>query len=491
MKPYLNSSKYSYSLRKLLFLINIVISCTLIFLGTWSDLFGVNGLIVVVMGFIIFVVLGCISANFDISHPFVWFNVVFMLYSLSTPILNLQGAYYYYKGYSQWFNYHQMVIAQFLAVLVFSLAVTPKVVSFDLESYKRTETDPIYRGSYYLLIICIIVSLSHLIAVVQSGFVIKTELITHYNPLYGLSFIWNILDVALITMLLQKRLQTGKLPWGFILIMTGYISFAVLISGERGPLFRYLLILVILIHILFKKIKLRYFLLAIFLGVYLSTILGAFKSFLLTDLRLADMPGILNLEDSNILETMLMDEFRSASDNLGVALQMVPSSISYLYGRLVLNDLIRAIIPGFLFDRNTFYSTMTWFNETFFSRAYSTGMGMGFSLVAYSYVNFGYPGVAGLFLFLGWLTKKLYHKAGQSNIYLISYLGFIGVLITSIRGDMTYIVSQSWKHILVPILLMIWFGRIMRKEGQPISTGSTIRKPCLSPRRIAARGPQR
>jgi hypothetical protein len=131
-------------LRTLLFLINIVISCTLIFLGTESDLFGVNGLIVAITGFIIFVVLGCISANFDISHPFVWFNVVFMLYSLSTPILNMQGEYFYYKGYAEYFNYNQMVITQFLAVLAFSLSVTPKVVSFDLELYKRTEkTDPI------------------------------------------------------------------------------------------------------------------------------------------------------------------------------------------------------------------------------------------------------------------------------------------------------------------------------------------------------------
>jgi oligosaccharide repeat unit polymerase len=169
---------------------------------------------------------------------------------------------------------------------------------------------------------------------------------------------------------------------------------------------------------------------------------------------------------------------------------MVPSSISYLYGQLLVNDLIRAIIPGFLFSRETFYTTTTWYNESFFSRAYGTGMGMGFSLVAYGYVNFGYPGVVGLFLVLGWLTKKLYHKAGHSNIYLISYLGFSAVLISAIRADLTSIVSQSWKHILVPILLMIWLGKIMRKEGQPINPEGTLRKPFLSPRRIMARGPQ-
>ena len=151
MKPYSFSSKYFYDFRILLFLINIVISCTLIFLGTWSDLFGANGLQMVILGFIIFIILGCISANFDMAHPFVWFNVIFMLYSLATPILNLQGEYNYLKGYSQWFNYHQMVIAQFVAVLAFSVAVTPKEVTFDLENYKRTEKDPIYSGSHYLL----------------------------------------------------------------------------------------------------------------------------------------------------------------------------------------------------------------------------------------------------------------------------------------------------------------------------------------------------
>jgi oligosaccharide repeat unit polymerase len=327
-----------------------------------------------------------------------------------------------------------------------------------------------------------------MITIVKSGIVIKTELITNYNPVYGLNFIWNILNMALITIILQKRLQTGKLPLVFIIILTGYITFSLLISGERGSLFRYLLTVTILIHILFKKIKLRYFWLGIFLGGYVGTILGAFKMFLLTDLRLADIPGILSLEYSNIVETMLAGEFTAASENLGVVLQMVPSSISYMYGRLMINDLIRAIIPGFLFARDTFYSTSLWFNETFFSRAYDMGMGMGFSLVAYGYVNFGYPGVVGLFLLLGWLTKKLYHKAGQSNIYLISYLAFIAVLISAIRADLTSVISQGWKHILLPILLMIWFGRIMRKEGQPSSTGGTIRKPFSSPRSITARG---
>ena len=475
----------------MLFLVSIIISCTLVLLGTWSDIFGVYGLVAVIAGFIIFVVLGCVSAQFDISHPFIWFNVVFMLYSLATPILNLQGEYYYYKKYAPFFNYYQMIMAQFLAVLAFSIAVTPKVVSYDIELYKLTEkTDPIYRGSYYLLIISIIISIVSLITIIKSGIVIKTELITRYNPVYGLSFMWNILDVALITILLQKRLQANKLPLRFIIIMTGYITFALLISGERGPLFRYLLVLAILIHILFKKLKLRYFLLAILLGAYMGTILGAFKMFLLTDLRLADMPGILDLQRSNIMNKILEGEFRSAGENLGVVLQMVPSSISYLYGRLMFNDLIRAFIPGFLFARETFHHTSLWFNETFFGRAYGTGMGMGFSLVGYGYVNFGYPGIVGLFLGLGWITKKLYHKAGHSNIYLIVYLSFIAVLISAIRADLTSIVSQGWKHILVPILLMIWLGRTMRKEGQPISTGGAMRKPFLSPRKIVARGPQ-
>ena len=103
MKQYANYSKNSNRLQAMLFLVSIIISCTLVLLGTWSDIFGVYGLVAVIAGFIIFVVLGCVSAQFDISHPFIWFNVVFMLYSLATPILNLQGEYYYYKKY-KWIN---------------------------------------------------------------------------------------------------------------------------------------------------------------------------------------------------------------------------------------------------------------------------------------------------------------------------------------------------------------------------------------------------
>jgi hypothetical protein len=414
------------------------------------------------------VLISCLatSVNFELSHPFIWFNIFFAVYSLSTPIINIMGEYIYYAQYSKNFDYIQLIFSQYLAVLAFSLALGPKRISYNLSIFKGGKNNSnLFRGSYYVLIFGTIISLAYIYGIIHADIKEKTIKIAKYNPVLALSFCWMIMTVSIVTIMTRNKLLGKAFPFILIILFSFYNPLSLLIGGDRHPLFYYLLALIITIHIFYKKIKFRYFLLAQILGIYLSTILGFFKMFMLSDISMVNTFNSLLFDYRNILLTILSGEFRTASENMAVALQGVPQQVPFLYGKLLLSDLMSAFIPTFLFPRETFETSVFWFNKIFFLKYFDTGAGVGFSMVAVGYVNFGYPGIVGLFLFMGWAMRKLYERTAKSLLYLIFYLCFIPVFVLSSRADLATVVSQGLKHILATILIMIFIGKLTAAKG--------------------------
>jgi oligosaccharide repeat unit polymerase len=461
---------YPSGSKSYLFPIGIVISSWLVFLSAFTNIFGIINLEISIVGLVIFVIFGVISVDCDISHPFVLFNIIFTIYSISTPIINIMGEYIYCKSYASNFDYVQIIFTEYLALLAFSLIVSPKLVTYNISSFAKRINKAVYlyNGIYYVLIAAIIISLIQLIMLKEAGVQSKIDKISEFSQVNYLGFAWTVITVSVTALLVHSRLQAKRYPFLFISIISTYILLALLISGERGPLFRYVLTLAVATHVLYGKIKFRYFVIALFAGIYLSTIAGPFKMFLMSNLRLTDIPGMLKFEYSDVLLNLMGGEFRSASENLGVVLQAIPSSLPFLYGKSLLFDLIRSVIPSFLVSPETIPTTVYWFNDTFFSSLLAKGGGVGFSLVGTGYVNFGYPGIVGLFLLVGWLIKKLYEYSAKNVVFLICYLSIMPLLAYCIRADLAILISQGLKHILLPIGLMIVIGKCMGKTKMMI-----------------------
>ena len=421
--------------------------------------------------FSILVLISCLakSVNFELSHPFIWFNIFFAVYSLSTPIMNMMGEYIFYPQYSKNFDYIQLISAQYLALLVFSLAVGPKTISYNLSIFKRQKyNSDLFRGSHYLLALGTIISLIYLYGIVYYGIKEKTDKIALYNPVLALSFCWMVIICSIVTILIRNKMLNKGFPIIIILLFSSYLPLSLLAGGDRHPLFYYLLTLIITIHIFYKKIKFRYFLFVQVIGMYLSTILGAFKMFLLSDMSIDSISNLLLFDYRNILLTIICSEFRTASENMAVALQAVPEQIPFLYVKPLLSDLMSTFIPTFLFPRETFETSVYWFNRTFFPNYFNTGAGVGFSLVATGYVNFGYFGIIGLFFLLGWALRKIYERTAKSLLYMIFYLCALPIFVLSIRADLATIFSQGLKHILSSILIMIVIGKFTTARGASV-----------------------
>lgn len=162
---------------------------------------------------------------------------------------------------------------------------------------------------------------------------------------------------------------------------------------------------------------------------------------------------------SNIFVEIFHTEFKSSSRNLAILMENIPNHINFFYGKGILMDLGRAFIPGFIFPHTT--SSTIWFNEIFFPHFFQMGGGVGFSLVGVGYLNYGIVGVVILFAILGYLIKKLYFNL-NNPIILVIYANFLPLFIFALRGDLSVIISQTLKHILLPIILVILIDSMLR-----------------------------
>jgi oligosaccharide repeat unit polymerase len=173
----------------------------------------------------------------------------------------------------------------------------------------------------------------------------------------------------------------------------------------------------------------------------------------LSGLKNIALTGEINgtLDFTNIIIAIANTEFASASYNLQVLLTN-SNQWEFFWGETLFWDLKRAIIPSII-DRNLINPTI-WFNQTFFPNIYISGGGVGFSLVAEGYMNFGIVGVVIWFVILGIFVNYLYKRGAKSAIWLIIYILSMPILVFSTRADFSTILTQSIKQIALPILFL-------------------------------------
>lgn len=405
--------------------------------------------------FIVFVLIALYTVRFDLGHPYVWFLPVFTMYALSAPILVELGELQYLDTYSQVILYH------YIAAAMYVLFAGPRRYQF---KFPETPFRKNSIGVKVVFFICLTGSILYLTFLATSGIESKYDRALMSNPLGFIGFSFYMLTTVISIIIVQQKLNLSKvkifkgpMKWPILLSATiiMFYVFAFLVSGERHNLFRILLVFIILYHILYKPIRARYLLLILLLGLVISSLAQETKMLLLrTD-------ASFSLE--RVWLDILYSEFKSSGRNMAILIDYVPYSFPFSNGEFLLSDLIRSVIPGFLFPR--FDSTTVWFNQTFFPHFYESGGGVGFSLVGVGYVNFGVWGVIALFALSGYMMRKLYKRATCSVLALIIYINIIPIFLFSVRGDLSTLISQTWKHVLLVVLLIVVINRLTAKNS--------------------------
>ena len=417
-------------------------------------LFFSNSVLVDILAFVILVIGALVIVRFDVSHPYVWFSTIFMLYSISYPILFLSGFTYDVYTYTK-----SLIFSEWLALTTFLLIVTPSKVDYSHLNKNKKEVISskilVYSVSIFVLIT--------IFEVLSGGYSNKGEIYGGGSIIVFIGFraaliLLMVYAINLSIFALNRKKIDVKLSL-YVFIVIFLLSF---FSGERDLLIRFFVILSFVYYILVQNSKITKEVIWFgAIGLLSIPLLNIFKYYGLT--------GEIRSSQENFLIQFLTSDFMSASKNLQILL-LDETSEGLFNGSSFLSAILRSLnldkLPWFEIT-----SSGQWFNEHYFG---PNRAGQGFTLVGDGYVNFGYFGIVLLFIFIGLLIKLLYVNSNRGIHFFVYYILAIPVFMYTIRADLANILVPLVKQNLVFIILIIVLVKLLNNTQSKSSSKLNI-----------------
>ena len=453
------------------------------------------------------------SVRFDLAHPFVWFGPPFLLYSIAGPLLfhldihplKMRSFYMIEE-----LDFSFALDLHYLGFLACLLIIGPRRMSLD--AVMRDERrEALFTGVTPVLLLAASLAGASLIAIVAGGFASKLDIILHGSWVTRFGFGFNIAATC-IGVYLVRQFQAGRDMQAFVFIaaIAAVGVLVVLYAGQRNFLFRFLVVAVFAVHLAHRKLSVKTILPLGIAGAVLISVMAVLKNMLLVgtvadlgnldaqtvlalplehDYLLDEVESRITLYGRWILLMALGSEFMTSSNNLALLLLRVPDEIPFQYGATLINDMVRALTPGFLTIGSTStqeaQNSVAVFNRLFFPVGFYRGFGQGFSFVGTGYFNFGIAGAIMIMLVLGGAIRLFYRWAARSPMGLFFYIGYVPIAMFTVRSDLGTPISQGLKHVLVPLVLMLFIAALSTRRTPGLDRRIEI------DRRAAGTGPSR
>jgi len=360
----------------------------------------------------------------QLSHPLVWFAPLFMLYSLSFPILALIGIYVYDDAVQKTVTLHAIALFMFAVVPLWHLKPYP--LQRPLTMAERG-TGPVASS---LLTAGIPVALLLLVAAASLGLTTKRELVDSGSPVLTLTVM--VLNAVFLTGILLITLEKLSRRSTWVVCVLGLLAvMAIGMLGERDFLLRLAVCLLLLAWDLKRKPSLRT---AFLIGGCLFALLPMLQA-----MKAVFLGGSVNYTFAAM--DLIGQEFRVMAQNTWRTLTSdAPRLLSPLdvaameVGRIVGNG----------------RSVAAWFNDVIVG----TGEQRGFSMVAAAYMLGGPVGVAIAYFLAGLLFTWLYGARLRSLTWLTAYVLMAPAFIYAQRADFSNFIAPALKWIALPLLLL-------------------------------------
>ena len=373
--------------------------------------------------------LAIIFCNFQILHPYFWFSISFSLYNSAYPILSLLG--YDHYGYTT----ENMLLSQ-IALVVTLIIITPQVVN--VTEYPKNEIQINLSITKKAVAFFAIIGLLCAIIIHLKGYANKTQLaasgdISYRIGAYAVRYLCMFLLFYMTTILGKKE----DIDLRIVIVSFVASLLFMLYTGERDALFRYLMI-VALVLFAYNRIKAKTIIILVPLAMIVMILSVYFRNYFTS--------GIINSEytdSNNFLVMFLNTDFSAASSNLQFLLNKEGTMGSQGF-KLIITELLSPFLPsGILFSPDH------WFNYEVHTGGYH---GYAFTLVGTGYIISGRIGVVVLFIIVGFICKMLY-RLSTKNLYTMScYIYMITTIIASFRQSLTTLVSPIMRIVLLSIL---------------------------------------
>lgn len=399
---------------------------------------------------LIFTYICCSFGGFYIYKPQVWLSIFSFMYSFGANIVNIFDYDYLYNS-----------IYTILLMSLFHVGTCIGLIAFQQEynsnrSPLRVSNDVI---NYGIAISTFFVLINNFIFF-SSGASSKRQFSDNYDGIGYFGFSYNYFVVFFIFYLILNFQRSRVIP-KFIICLCLTISFFTLLNtGERDVFFK--IVMATSFIFLYFGVVSKNFIYVI--AAAIAIFIPFSKSF---GVSLGSSDVGASVHGGNFIVGIMMSDFAASGKNLDLLLLREDLYRDISFSRFI-SDIVRGVLPTFLSPED---SSGAWFQKFYtpLSIDRHTG-GLGFTLAGAFYI---YADMIGVFvgaILLAAFVCFLWRKAMERHIYLVFYCSAVPLMIWSLRGDLSTLISSLVKQVALPILLislasMFFFRSFLNRKG--------------------------
>ncbi|OBU38454.1 oligosaccharide repeat unit polymerase [Photobacterium phosphoreum] len=431
----MNIKKYNIFKIKSIFLLIITITLVSVFIDD------VISKIILVFILSISISISSYLITNDWKSPFFIIPVLSILYYTVFPL-------YFYLGGDRIYgvdnsDVNNALNATVLFYIGMSLSFLTNKITFSnhgIINVKNYAFYDFYRSSAYIILILFLILYSYSYIQLRSvvGMSKEDRMLTNaisFSVFFGGVYLY-------YSYLLIDDFYKNNSPLKIMSIVLPIGLVGAIVLGERDQII-FPVIYSFLIYGYFYKIKFKNILLFGFVIIFSLFLMGVYRGYQQHD-ELRQLSSIVDILQEN--------EFISSGRNIAYLINENPD---YLYGLTFLGDI------GHSFFITYFPTGSQWFSNNYISNK-------GLSIIAESYINFGYVGCFVIGYLYITIVNYFYGLSFRNNILTILYLVIIMASLYSLRSDFAAIPSGVVKKIIIPLLciviLNVFLGKLKIKK---------------------------
>lgn len=267
--------------------------------------------------------------------------------------------------------------------------------------------------------------------------------------------------VGAAILLSQWLFTRYRLPVFLSIAIVIFTLVPLFITGRRTPGLIAVIAIIVLLEIRRRRLNLIKLSAIVFIGF---VAVGVSKSYstVLTTGHEVNVKAFFESGWKNFFSDLFYREFKDEGRITAASIVYGRSHNFPTYGKTYLSRLENDLAPGFLLQKNP--NGITQQLNVFITHG-GTTTGLGYSIIAEGYNNFGVPGVFFNLFLLGMLATYLYQRAGRSPVRLGIYVVFIGILCSRLRSGTLAVYLMSFYSLLMPLGLfclarLLFHGRV-------------------------------
>jgi len=345
----------------------------------------------------------------------------------------------------------------------------PKRRNYDFNTIKLPTTGWTFVG-LLLMLFAMIIYFGYIMKVGIETFMAEgTAVTTHMERYIAHMRLWGLrtqifalgFGIYITSVALKHgRLFKGKL--GITLFVIYFIS--LILHGGRTGVVTVGMVLLLVRHYLIKPIKLRWLITIIVCFTFIFSAMRIVRG--VTAFDVAKMAEELKYtrEAGQIHWYDTFVEIGSSVRTINMAIAIVPSEYSYMYGRSYVSSTLHMIpyLQGVMTRVTPFWAVTAQrlIQNTF---AGPEAAGLGFAIAGEGYMNFGLVGAFFHMVFIGWFLRRIYvwFASSLSPSRALVFFVSLGVFVVGVRNTTNIMFAP-----LAQIMVMAWLLRTVFGESE-------------------------